>query len=52
MFEEICERRAKLISEWLRVGYCLVGNMNSDNSAVGGVGAALGCGATTKLALL
>ena len=36
MFEEICERQAHLISTWLRVGYCQ-GNMNSDNSALGGV---------------
>lgn len=30
MFEEVCERHAILVSEWLRVGYCQ-GNMNSDN---------------------
>jgi len=35
MFEEVCERQAKLVAEWLRVGYCQ-GNMNSDNSALGG----------------
>lgn len=36
MFEEVCERHALLVSEWLRVGYAQ-GNMNSDNSALGGV---------------
>jgi uncharacterized protein YdiU (UPF0061 family) len=36
MFDEICTRQAHLVSEWLRVGYCQ-GNMNSDNSAIGGV---------------
>ena len=35
MFDEICERHAHLIAEWLRVGYCQ-GNMNSDNSAIAG----------------
>ena len=36
MFAEIAERQAHLVAEWLRVGYCQ-GNMNSDNSAIGGV---------------
>ena len=36
MYEEICKRQAALVAEWLRVGYCQ-GNMNSDNSALGGV---------------
>merc|ERR1740133_626515 len=36
MFKEACERQALLMAEWLRVGYCQ-GNMNSDNSALGGV---------------
>ena len=36
MYAEICERQATLVAEWLRVGYCQ-GNMNSDNSALGGV---------------
>lgn len=36
MFKEVCERQALLMAEWLRVGYCQ-GNMNSDNSALGGV---------------
>ena len=36
MYEEICKRQATLVAEWLRVGYCQ-GNMNSDNSALGGV---------------
>ena len=36
MFDEICGRQALLVAEWLRVGYCQ-GNMNSDNSALGGV---------------
>ena len=35
MFEEVCERQARLVAEWLRVGYCQ-GNMNSDNSALAG----------------
>ena len=35
MFDEICERHAHLVAEWLRVGYCQ-GNMNSDNSAIAG----------------
>ena len=36
MYEQICKRQAALVAEWLRVGYCQ-GNMNSDNSALGGV---------------
>jgi uncharacterized protein YdiU (UPF0061 family) len=36
MFAEVCERHAVLVAEWLRVGYCQ-GNMNSDNSALGGI---------------
>lgn len=24
MFDEICKRQARLMSEWLRVGYCQV----------------------------
>ena len=36
LFDEACKRQAKLVAEWMRVGYCQ-GNMNSDNSAVGGV---------------
>ncbi len=35
MFSEICERQARLMADWLRVGYAQ-GNMNSDNSALGG----------------
>lgn len=35
MFSEVCERQARLAAEWLRVGYCQ-GNLNSDNSALGG----------------
>ena len=36
MFDQVCERQASLVAEWLRVGYCQ-GNMNSDNAALGGV---------------
>ena len=36
MFKEVCEKQARLVAEWLRVGYCQ-GNMNSDNSALCGV---------------
>lgn len=36
LFREVCERQARLVAEWLRVGYCQ-GNMNSDNSALCGV---------------
>jgi uncharacterized protein YdiU (UPF0061 family) len=36
MFDEVCARQAALVAEWQRVGYCQ-GNMNSDNSALGGV---------------
>ena len=36
MFDEVCSRQAALVAEWQRVGYCQ-GNMNSDNSALGGV---------------
>lgn len=35
MFDEVCERQAALMAEWIRVGYCQ-GNMNSDNSALAG----------------
>ena len=35
MFAEVCERQARLVAGWLRVGYAQ-GNMNSDNSALGG----------------
>jgi len=35
MFEEMSRRMAKLVAEWLRVGY-VQGNMNSDNTAIGG----------------
>lgn len=35
MYEEMSRRLAKLIAEWLRVGY-VQGNMNSDNTAIGG----------------
>jgi uncharacterized protein YdiU (UPF0061 family) len=36
MFEEVARRQGRLVAEWLRVGY-VQGNMNSDNTAVGGV---------------
>ena len=36
LFDEVCTRQAALVAEWQRVGYCQ-GNMNSDNSALGGV---------------
>ena len=36
MFDEVAARQASLVAEWLRVGYCQ-GNLNSDNSALGGV---------------
>ncbi len=36
MFEEMARRQARLVAEWLRVGY-VQGNMNSDNTAAGGV---------------
>ena len=36
MFDEVCAHQAALVAEWQRVGYCQ-GNMNSDNSALGGV---------------
>lgn len=32
---EVVDRQAKLVAEWLRVGYTQ-GNMNSDNTAIGG----------------
>lgn len=35
MFREIASRQARLVSEWLRVGY-VQGNMNSDNTLLGG----------------
>lgn len=35
MYREIANRTSFLVSEWLRVGY-VQGNMNSDNSLVGG----------------
>ena len=35
MYEEITRRLAFLVAEWLRVGY-VQGNMNSDNTALGG----------------
>ena len=35
-FDAVCQRHARLVAEWMRVGYCQ-GNMNSDNSALGGV---------------
>ena len=36
MFEEMARRQGRLVAEWLRVGY-VQGNMNSDNTAAGGV---------------
>ncbi|KAJ1493445.1 hypothetical protein T484DRAFT_1768558 [Baffinella frigidus] len=36
LFRSITESVAVLVAEWLRVGY-IQGNMNSDNTAVGGV---------------
>ena len=34
LFREVCERQARLVAEWLRVGYCQ-GDMTSEaNSAL------------------
>ena len=34
MFKEVCEKQARLVAEWLRVGYCQ-GDMTSEgNSAL------------------
>lgn len=38
LFREVCERQARLVAEWLRVGYCQ-GDMTSEaNSALTAVG--------------